>query len=92
VIVNACPPPFIFPVSRIAERSFHGHGNLQADVAVIRAGIDVGLQVRGQHYVRCRRLYEYSSAGQLEPGFHTRIDTAVAGLYVQSVQPPIDLI
>jgi len=42
------PATVHFPVDlRFAEAAFHGHRNPQADVPVVRAGVDIRLQVGG---------------------------------------------
>src|SRR5258707_15796511 len=68
---------------RIAKASFHGHRNGKADVAIIGAGINVGPQVSGENYVDAAVAGPDSpTARQLRARFHTRVDAAVAGLYV----------
>src|SRR5712692_11118919 len=76
---------------RVAERSFHGHGNTLADVAVTGAGIDIRLKVRREHEVHA------AVAGPDRPACrhfgswqYACVHAAIARLDVERIETPND--
>ncbi len=77
---------------RRAERSLDGNGNVQADVPIMCAGIDICLQLAGYFQVNAavagvnvpRTLNRRSAVG-------SRGHTAIAGLNIQRIEAPLNV-
>src|SRR5579863_3840654 len=77
---------------RVAKGAFHGHGNSQTDMPVVRAGVNIGLQVRRQDQIDAAVARPYApAAAQLGSGRNARVNASVPGFHVQGVQPSVDL-
>src|SRR5437763_1109683 len=61
-------------------------------MAIIRAGIDVGLQIGWQHHVHAAIAgSDTPPAGKFGPWLDPRVNTSVAGLDIESVHAPVNL-
>src|SRR5579871_5884394 len=76
---------------RDAERALDGHRNTEADVAIVRAGVDVGLQVAGQRDVHAAIAGVNGPArGDFRAGSGMGVDSAIACLDVERIEAAIE--
>src|SRR5712664_44530 len=72
---------------RVAEGSFHGDGDTQADVAVASAGIDTRLKIRWEHQVNASVTRSNRPArNHFGTGQNARVHAAVARLDVERIK------